>query len=71
MKAPIRRKRLRVPPALRARRAERRWETLAASAGGDGTCDARLCAKHAKLRKQIWRCERRAVRQLLRDAAPP
>lgn len=58
-----------IPIALRVHRAARRWETLAAGAGIDDACDARLCAKLAKVRKQVWRSERRVVRQLLREAA--
>jgi hypothetical protein len=69
MNAPRRRKRLYVPRALRSRHAERRWQTLALNAGVDRACDARSCAKRAKVRKQAWRCERRAVRQLL-NAGP-
>ncbi len=58
-----------ISSARRVHRAERRWETLAAGAGIDDACDARLCAKLAKVRKQVWRSERRMVRRLLKDAA--
>jgi hypothetical protein len=65
-----RRARIPVPVALRVRRAQRRWETLASRANIADACDARLCAKLAKIRKQAWRRERRAVRRLLREATP-
>jgi hypothetical protein len=43
---------------------------LATNANIDDACDARSCAKRAKLRKLAsWRSERRAVRQLLKEAA--
>jgi hypothetical protein len=54
--------------AVSVHRAERRWETLALNSGLRRSCDARLCAKLAKSRKNVPRRERRAVRQLLREA---
>jgi len=60
-----------VPNRLLVRRARRAWETLASSAAVSQTCDARRCAKLAKGRKQTYRAERRAVRQLMKDAVSP
>lgn len=67
--SPRRRVRIFVPVALRVRLATRRWEKLAAEAGLEETCDARMCAKLAKARKHVWRSERRSVRRLLKEAA--
>jgi hypothetical protein len=65
-----RRKGIHAPIArtLLARRAEARWETLASLARIDD-CDARLCAKLAKIRKVEWRRERRVVKRMLREVA--
>jgi hypothetical protein len=57
-----------VPASLREHLAERRWAQLALRAGLEA-CDARRCAKLAKVRKQAWRRERRVVRQMLKEAA--